>query len=101
MATQLDWYNTFLSNDSGKKVLFELRQILTTRFRAEGLPISPETALAQCILDDTVMLIDERCGINTQEAEMEMIDAQAIVAAAMLERQEEEEKEDVDLHKTN
>ena len=101
MATQLDWYNTLLANKTGRKVLFELREILHTRFRRKDMPISPETALAQCILDDTVMLISEKCGIDTPEAEMRMLEAEASVAASMLDAGKKEEQEDVDLHETS
>lgn len=102
MATKSDWYNTFLANKTGRKVMFELRQKLYNRFRQEDQPISPETALAQCILDDTAMWISEKCGIDTEEAEMQMIDYEAATAAAsMLGAAKEEEQEAPDLLETH
>ncbi len=100
MATQLDWYNTFLASESGQRVLFDLRKILWTRFRSKDQAIEPHQALAQCILDDMVGMISEKCGINTEAAEMKMIGFEASVAAAMLD-EEKEKPEDVNLHETH
>lgn len=100
MATQLDWYNTFLASKSGQKVYFELRQILTLRFRRKDQEIEPHHALAQCCLDDLAMLISEKCGINTAEAEMQMIGYEATVAATMLEI-EKKQPEKTDLQETS
>ena len=100
MATQLEWYKTFLADKTGRAVLFELRTIMCTRFRQKDQPITPEVALAQCVLDDTVLLISERCGIDTPAAEMRMIEHEAAVAASMLDL-DKKGPVDKDLHETH
>jgi len=99
MATQLDYYNTLLSSKAGQRVKFDLQKLILTWFRKPDRPMTADEARAQCMLDELAMLIDAKCGIDNEEAEMEMIGHQAVVAAARLER-EEPEPEDVDLHKT-
>lgn len=100
MATQTDWYNTFLASKSGRAVYFELRTILHTRFRVDGQVIAPQQALAQCVLDDLALMIEEYCGINTPDAEMKMIGYQAAVAAEAL-GPKNDKKADNDLHETH
>lgn len=100
MATQLDYYNTFLANKAGRRVKFDLIKTALTWFREKDRPVAADEARAQCVLDEFAMLIDERCGINTEVAEMQMIGYQAVVAAGQLEKGKEPE-EDKDLHETS
>ncbi len=100
MASPVDWYNTFLSNDRGRKVLLELRSMCITWFRAdEDKPLAPDEAYAQCILDELVLRIDAKLGIDRVEAEMKMIEHMAVVAAEVLgERSKEQGPEPRGLH---
>lgn len=99
MATRLDYYNTLLASKAGQKVLFDLRKTLLTWFRKKDGPVTADEAKAQCVLDEVVMLLDEKCGIDTEDAEMQMIGSMATIAAAQLEKGEEG-PEDRDLHET-
>ena len=100
MASPVDWYNTFLLNERGRKVLLELRSMLLTWFRSDELqPLTSDEALAQCTLDSLSMKIDEKLGINTPEAEMKMIEHMAVVSAEVLrERSKEQGPEPKGLH---
>ena len=94
---QLDYYNTLLSTEAGRRVYFDLRKTCLTWFRTKDVALAPDEARAQCVLDEFVMLISEKCGINTPEAEMKMLEFEAAVAASMLEEQEKETAK-TDLH---
>ncbi len=100
MASQVDWYNVLLSNARGRAVLLELRSMCITWFRADkDKPLTPDEAYAQCVLDELVMKIDEKLGLNTAEAEMKMIEHQAVVCAEQLREQSKKQKpEDKGLH---
>lgn len=93
MALQVDWYNTLLSTAAGRGVLLELRQMCITWFRADPHnPLTTDEAYAQCILDEFVMKIDTRLGIDTPEAELKMIEHLATVSAAVLQERSQEQK---------
>lgn len=93
---QLDYYNTFLSGEAGRRVLFNLQQKGFTKFR-DGTPMSPSEAFAQCMIDEFVMQILEQCGINTPETQMKVIEAQAAIAAAAIDEMGDEEENGTDL----
>lgn len=103
MASNVDWYNTFLSTPTGKRVLLELRQMMITWFRADkDKPLTTDEAYAQCVLDELSMRIDAKFGIDRPEAELKMIEHMAVVAAAVLrERSKEQKKEPTNLHEVD
>ncbi len=86
MATQLDYYNTLLASETGRKVYADLKKMGYTWFRKLGVDINPEERMMQCVLDEFVMKITENCGINNPDAEMKMLAAEAKVAATELEK---------------
>lgn len=94
MATQLDWYNTLLATESGRKVFFELRMMVYTWHQKKK--VEP---VAQCALDSLILMIREKCGINTEDAEMRLIEYEAAIAASLLDK-EEPKPQDVNLHET-
>ncbi len=95
MATQLDYYNTFLSHKSGQEVYYDLRRIVFEWFKDRAM-----VAEVQVALDELMKIISENCGINTAEAKMKMIKHEATVAASQLEA-ETGDPEDKDLHETH
>ena len=78
-------------------MLYDIRKTALTWFRTKDVALSADEARAQCVLDEFIMLITERCGLNTPEAEMMMLNYEAAAAAAMLEEQKKEPKK-TDLH---
>ncbi len=100
MASQLDWYNTLMARPAGRRVFYEIRQKLSLRFRDPETEVSPESALAQCVLDDTLLWMSEQCGIVDEEAEMALIEAEAAICAAQIDKKKEK-PEDKDLHEVD
>ncbi len=91
MASQLDWYNTFLASKEGQRVLYELRKMVFEWYK--GKTPEPE---GQYVLDELMKIISEKCGINTAEAKMEMIEHEAVVASAMVDKEQQQpEKPDL------
>ncbi len=103
MSLRLDYYNSLLASESGRRVYYDLQRMAHLWFRAggdEAANMSEPEALAQCVLDEFMMRIAERCGIDSPEAEMKMITYQAQMAAESLDI-EESEPEKKNLHETN
>ena len=96
VCTTLDFYNTLLATESGRRVWAEMRKIANMWFRAEP-PIKEHEAFAQCVLDEFILRIEEKCGLNTPETEKIILEAHAKAAAAALEV-EKIEPENTDLH---
>lgn len=97
-ASQLDYYNTLLAGKAGKRVFLDVKKMLITWFRQEGqAPLTAEEALAQCTLDNVVMMLEAKCGIDNEMAEKMMIDSMAAVSDAML-KIENKKPEKPDLH---
>ena len=90
MANQLDWYNTLLATAHGRRVLYEIRQMGLTWFRADDKDMTADEAAGQCVLDDFIMRLSEKCGIKTPEAEMRMIEYEAEIVASLLETGDDE-----------
>ena len=95
---QLDYYNTLLATEAGRRVYYNIKKTALTWFRTKDVALSADEARAQCVLDAFVMQLSEKCGINTPEAEMKMLAYEAVVAAAALEEKTAEPKQ-TDLHK--
>jgi len=59
---QIDYYNSFFSNDGNRRVLFDLYKYIQTRF-----PDGQEYALANLALEEIYKLIKHNAGINEND----------------------------------
>ena len=95
MASQLDWFNTFLNTESGRRVWFELQQVVCEWYKDR--PPNPD---GQYVLDELIKMIRENCGLNTAEAKMELIKHESSIAAGLLDGSGGEKQGDKDLLET-